>query len=72
MTGHLQVEKACELTGAVICGGTAEIHGYDGAPARVLYSKAALDRVNAMLGTYRVARSTIRVLEGEAPAGGTP
>ncbi|MDB5096991.1 MAG: hypothetical protein JWM80_1412 [Cyanobacteria bacterium RYN_339] len=68
VTGHLQVEKACELTGAVICGGTAEIHGYEGKPARVLYSKAVLERVNAMLGTYRVARSTIRVIDGVAPA----
>jgi hypothetical protein len=67
VTGHLQVEKSCELTGAVICGGTAEIHGYEGKPARVTYSKAALDRVNAMLGTYRVARSTIRVVEGSPP-----
>lgn len=69
VTGNFEMERACDVTGAVICGGTALIHGYEGQVARLRYSKATLDRVNAQLSTYRVARSTIRVIEGATPRG---
>lgn len=67
VTGHLEIEKAATITGAVMAAKTVEIHGTDGKPAVLRYSKATLDRVNAQLGSYREARSSLRIIEGTQP-----
>ena len=67
VTGHLEVEKAATLVGAVMAAKTVEIHGSKDQPAVLRYSKAVLDRVNAQLGSYREARSSLRIIEGTAP-----
>ncbi len=67
VTGHLEIEKAATITGAVIAAKTIEIHGSEAKPAVVRYSKTVLDRVNAQLGSYREARSSLRIIEGTQP-----
>ena len=67
VTGHLEVEKAVTLAGAVMAAKTVEIHGGEDEPAVLRYDKAVLDRVNAQLGSYREARSSMRIIEGADP-----
>lgn len=67
VTGHLEIEKAVTITGAIMAAKTVEIHGSAGKPAVVRYAKAVLDRVNAQLGSYREARSSLRIIEGTQP-----
>ena len=64
VTGHVELQKAVTITGGLMAASTVEIHGYDEKPVVLRHSKAVLDRVNAQLGAYREARSSLRILEG--------
>jgi Tfp pilus assembly protein PilX len=65
VTGDYEQKKTSTITGGLVCGGDARVHGYDTGPAhpaKLYYSPSTLDTVNAKLGTYRMMRSTIKAV----------
>lgn len=62
-TGRYDQRHKSTVTGGVICGGTAEVHGHGaGKEASLRYSKDKLDSVASILDDYRLEHATIKVL----------
>jgi hypothetical protein len=62
-TGKYAQRHKSTVTGGVICGGTAEVHGHGSGKEAVLsYSKDKLDSVASILDDYRLEHATIKVL----------
>jgi hypothetical protein len=62
-TGNYAQRHKSTVTGGVMCGGTAEVHGHGASKEATLrYSKAKLDAVSSILDDYRLEHATVKVL----------
>lgn len=70
VTGNYKQVKTSTVTGAVMAGGTIEVNGdkNNDKVARLVYSPTDLDRINQQMGSYRLDRSTLRLIESASGA----